>query len=89
MLGTFAKVLAENRIPTPAEYFRATVAGDIEAVKGILKIVRIAVTYHLALKPTQREDAQACLDSYLERCPAAQSVVGCIDIAHSLNVIDR
>jgi organic hydroperoxide reductase OsmC/OhrA len=89
MMGTFAAALAKKRIPTPADYYRADVSGDIEAVDGVLKIIRIAVSYTLKLKPEQREDAQACFDTYITGCPAAQSVVECIDISHTLDMADR
>ena len=88
-MGTFAAVLAKKRIPTPVDYYRADVSGDIEAVDGVLKIIRIAVNYTLTLKPEQHEDAQACFETYITGCPAAQSVIGCIDITHTLNMIDR
>ena len=79
MMGTFATVLAKNRIPTPSERFQANVTGDIEAVDGVLKIVRIRVHYTLK---------QECFNQYLVKCPAAQSVIGCIDISHVLEMSD-
>lgn len=88
MMGTFAAVLAKHRIPTPEERFRAEVHGDIEAVDGVLKIVRIGVDYTLRLAPEKRADAQAGFETYLPKCPAAQSVIGCIAIAHTLNLVD-
>lgn len=88
MMGTFAAALAKNRIPTPPERYRADVTGDIEAVDGVLKIVRIQVRYTLKLAPDKRGDAEACFDTYLPKCPAAQSVIGCIDISHVLDMQD-
>jgi uncharacterized OsmC-like protein len=88
MMGTFATVLAKNRIPTPSERFQANVTGDIEAVDGVLKIVRIRVHYTLKLAPDKREKAQKCFNQYLVKCPAAQSVIGCIDISHVLEMSD-
>jgi organic hydroperoxide reductase OsmC/OhrA len=89
MMGTFAAMLAKNRIPTPAERFRADVSGDIEAVDGVLKITRIAVCYTLQVASDKRDEAQACFTTYLPGCPAAQSVIGCIDITHALEMTDR
>jgi organic hydroperoxide reductase OsmC/OhrA len=89
MMGTFAAMLAKNRIPTPAERFRADVSGDIEAVDGVLKITRIAVRYTLQLASDKRDEAQACFNTYLPGCPAAQSVIGCIYITHTLEMTDR
>ena len=89
MMGTFAAMLAKKRIPTPAERFRADVSGDIEAVDGVLKITRIAVRYTLQVASDKRDEAQACFNTYLPGCPAAQSVIGCIDIRHTLEMTDR
>ena len=86
MMGTFAAALAKIRIPTPPDRYRADVAGDIEAVDGVLKIVRIQVSYTLKLAPDKHGDAKACFDTYLPKCPAAQSVIGCIDILHVLDL---
>ena len=89
MMGTFAAMLAKNRIPTPADRYRADVRGEIEAVDGVLKITRINVHYTLKLSADQREAAQSCFKTYLTGCPAAQSVIGCIDITHDLEMQDR
>jgi uncharacterized OsmC-like protein len=89
MMGTFATVLAKkSRIPTPADRFRADVRGDIEAVDGVLKITRIAVHYTLKAAPDKHEDAREAFQTYLPHCPAAQSVIGCIDITHTLDLVD-
>jgi len=88
MMGTFAAMLAKSRIPTPADRFQADVKGDIEAVDGVLKITRIAVRYTLKTAPDKRGEAQQCFGTYLPGCPAAQSVMGCIDISHTLDLID-
>ena len=88
MMGTFAAMLAKSRIPTPADRFQADVKGDIQAVDGVLKITRIAVRYTLKTPPDKREEVRQCFDTYLPGCPAAQSVMGCIDITHTLDLTD-
>jgi len=80
MMGTLAGVLAGKQIHTPAEHYWADVEGDIEDVGGVLKITTIRVNYHLNVPPGKHEDARQALAVYLTRCPAAQSVTGCIDI---------
>lgn len=80
MMGTLATVLAGKKIPTPKENYWADVEGDIENVNGVLKITRIRVTYHLKVLRGKSEEAKEALSSYLTRCPAAQSVMGCIDL---------
>ena len=87
MMGTFAAMLAKEKIPTPQKRFRADVAGEIENVDGVLKIVRIKVDYTLKVDADKREKAQAILETYLPHCPAAQSVIGCIELSHSLELI--
>jgi organic hydroperoxide reductase OsmC/OhrA len=82
-------VLAKKRIPTPADRYRADVTGDIEDVGGVLKITRIDVRYTLKIAPDRRREAEECFNTYLPGCPAAQSVIGCIDIAHTLEMIDN
>jgi hypothetical protein len=53
-------------------------------VNGILKITQIRVTYHLKVPTEKSGDAREALSSYLVRCPAAQSVIGCIQIKDDL-----
>lgn len=85
-MGTLATVLAGKKIRTFQDRFRATVTGDIEAVDNVLKIVRINVHYLLRLPDDQREAATECFNNYIHRCPAAQSVIGCIDVNHELEM---
>jgi len=85
-MGTLATVLAGKKIRTFQDRFRATVTGDIEDADGVLKITRINVHYQLKLPDDQRESAKACFNNYVHRCPAAQSVIGCIDINHELEM---
>ena len=80
MMGTLAGVLAGKEIPTYSDRYRADVEGDIENVNNVLKITRIRVKYHLTVPKGKTDAAKEALSSYLERCPAAQSVIGCIDI---------
>jgi len=80
MMGTLARVLAEREIPTPKEHYLADVEGDIENVNNVLKITQIRVTYTLKVERGKTDKAREALSSYLSRCPAAQSVIGCIDI---------
>lgn len=83
-MGTLATLLAEKKIPTPEERYRADVEGDIENVDGVLKITRIRVKYHLKIPPDKAADAREAFSSYIGRCPAAQSVIGCIRIEDEL-----
>ena len=84
MMGTLAAVLAGKKIATPEDRYRADVKGDIENVAGVLKITRIGVTYHLKIPHEKTEEAQEAFSTYIKRCPAAQSVIGCILIEDDL-----
>lgn len=87
-MGTLASALARKEITTPEDRYRAEVEGDIENVNGVLKITQIRVTYHLKVEKEKVPDAQEAFSTYLARCPAAQSVIGCIDIRDQLLLDD-
>jgi organic hydroperoxide reductase OsmC/OhrA len=80
MTGTLARVLAEKQIDTPEENYWVDAEGDIENVNNVLKITNIRVNYHLKVPRGKVDAAKQALATYLVRCPAAQSVIGCIDI---------
>jgi organic hydroperoxide reductase OsmC/OhrA len=84
MMGTFARFLAEKKIPTPEDRYWAEVEGDIENVNNVLKITQVRVTYHLKVPQEKAGEAKEALSSYLTSCPAAQSVIGCIQIRDHL-----
>ncbi len=86
MMGTLAGVLAGKKIPTPEDRYRADVEGDIENVSGVLKITRIRVNYHLKIPKEKAAEANDAFSSYLVKCPAAQSVIGCIQIQDQLQI---
>jgi organic hydroperoxide reductase OsmC/OhrA len=88
MMGTLAAVLAGKKIRTFQDRYKATVFGDIEDVNGVLKITRINVDYWLKLPKDKRQEAEEALNNYLNLCPGAQSVIGCIDINHTLTMED-
>jgi hypothetical protein len=84
MMGTLATALAGKKIPTPEDRYWADVEGDIRDVNGVLKITNIRVTCHLRAPAGKSAEAREAFSSYLVRCPAAQSVIGCIDIRDEL-----
>jgi organic hydroperoxide reductase OsmC/OhrA len=87
MMGTLAAVLAKKKIRTFQDRYRASVTGDIEDVNGVLKITRIAVSYWLKLPQDKMPEARDALDNYIQFCPAAQSVIGCIEITHDMELV--
>ena len=88
MMGTLASVLAEKNISTiPEDQYWVDVEGDIERVNGIPKITQIRATFHLKVPEDREQDAKDAFSTYLIRCPAAQSVIGCIDIVDKVVLI--
>ncbi len=84
MTGTLARFLAERKIPTPEDRYWVDVEGDIENVNNILKITQIRVKYHLKAPSEKVQQAREAFSIYLKECPAAQSVIGCINIKDDL-----
>jgi len=62
-----------------AENLVAEVEGDIEDVDGVLKITKIRLKYRFKIPSGMREKAERALSSYADKCPAYQTVKGCIE----------
>jgi uncharacterized OsmC-like protein len=62
-----------------AENLVAQVEGNIEDVNGVMKITTIRLHYRFRIPAGTREKVDRLLESYAEKCPAYQSVKGCID----------
>ena len=86
MMGTLATALAGKKIPTPEDRYWADVEGDIENVNNVLKITQIRVKFHLRVPSEKVAESKEAFSSYLIRCPAAQSVIGCIKIQDDLKI---
>jgi organic hydroperoxide reductase OsmC/OhrA len=84
MMGTLAAVLAKKKIYTSEDLYHTEVEGDIEKVGDIIKITQIRATYYLSVSKDKAEDARQAFSSYLDLCPAAQSVINCINIRDNL-----
>jgi organic hydroperoxide reductase OsmC/OhrA len=84
MMGTLATLMAGKKIPTPESLYWADVEWDIENVNGVLKITTIRVKYHLKVTEDKVADAKESFANYITRCPAAQSVIGCIKLEDEL-----
>ena len=61
-----------------ADNLVADVEGEIEDVDGVLKITNIRLHYRLTIPKGTRDKVERVLDSYADKCPAYQSVKGCI-----------
>ena len=88
MMGTLATALASRKIPTHTDRYKAQVEGDIEDQDGVLRIARIRVDYELKVPAGKTGEAREVFTGYLKGCPAAMSVIGCIDIIDSLEITE-
>ena len=88
MKGTLATALASRKIPTHTDRYKALVEGDIENDDGVLRITRIRVDYELKVPSGKTAEAQEVFAGYIKKCPAAMSVIGCIDITDSLQITE-
>lgn len=63
--------------------------GDIEDVDGVLKITKIRLTYKLRIPAGSREKADRALAVYADKCPAYQSVKGCIQCTWQADMMEE
>ena len=59
----------------------AEVEGDIAEVDGVLRITTIRIAYTVVAPAGSDEKIDRALATYAEKCPAYQSVKGCIDVS--------
>jgi hypothetical protein len=69
-----------------AENLVAQVEGDIEDVDGVMKITKIRLRYGFRIPAGTRGKVDRLLESYAEKCPAYQSVKGCIDCSWDADI---
>ena len=78
-----------REIPVPRDKLQADVEGDIEAVDNVLKITRIRVRYRLRIPAGTRERAERAVATHATKCPAANSVRGCIDLDITADIAEE
>ncbi len=76
-------------IPAPTEKLQASVEGDIQAIDNVLRITRIRVRYRIRIPAGTRERAQRAVDTHATKCPAANSVRGCIDLDIAADITEE
>jgi uncharacterized OsmC-like protein len=67
----------------------AQVEGDIEDVDGVMRITKIRLRYRFQVPTGSREKVDRVLASYAEKCPAYQSVKGCIECSWEAEIEER
>lgn len=75
-----------RQIPPIPEKIWSEVEGDIEKVDGVIRIVRIRVKYHLKIPKGARQAAERAVDKHMDKCPAAMSIKGTIEIDISTKI---
>ena len=53
---------------------------------GVLKITKIRLRYRLTIPAGSREKVERALETYAQKCPAYQSVKGCIDCSWNAQI---
>ena len=78
-----------RQVPVTRETLQADVEGDIEAVDKVLRITRIRVRYRLRIPAADREKVDRALATHATKCPAATSVMGCIDLDITADITEE
>ena len=76
-------------IEASREKIQAEVEGDIEAVDNVMRITRIRVRYRLRIPAGSREKAERAIATLATKCPAANSVRGCIDLTIDADITEE
>jgi uncharacterized OsmC-like protein len=85
---SFSGALEARKIPAGEGLLSSAVNGEIELDGKVMVIKRIHVTYHLKLKPEQRETAVKVHGFHADYCPVARTIKGCVEITTELNMED-
>jgi organic hydroperoxide reductase OsmC/OhrA len=78
-----------RQIPVTRETIQADAEGDIEAIDNVLRITRIRVRYRLRIPAGTREKAERAVATHDTKCPAANSVRGCIDLDITADITEE
>lgn len=62
--------------------------GDIEDVDGVLRITKVRLTYQFKIPTGARDKAERALAVYADKCPAYQSVKGCIQCSWQAEMVE-
>lgn len=75
-----------RQIPSYPDKVWSEVEGDIEAIDGVIRVTRIRVKYHLKIPADKRPQAERALATHEQKCPAAMSVKGAIELELSSEI---
>ncbi len=74
---------------TSAENLICHVAGDIEEVDDVLKITTIRLRYEFKIPAGFREKADRAVETHAAKCPAYQSIKGCIECTWTADIVEE
>ena len=86
MLGTLNGALEVRQVSLPADAIRAEVEGVNHVVERIPTLASIHVHYVLKIPAGKREVVDRALSTHQDKCPTAQSLKGCVEIAWSADI---
>ena len=67
----------------------AQIEGDIEDLDSVMRITKIRLHYRFQIPPGTRDKVDRVLASYAEKCPAYQSVKGCIECSWDAEILEK
>ena len=77
-----------RQIPS-ADNLVAHVEGAIEDVDGVLRITTVRIKYQFKIPVGSRDKVDRALETYAEKCPAYQSIKGCIDCSWEVEIVEQ
>ncbi|NIR49241.1 hypothetical protein GWO43_12225 [candidate division KSB1 bacterium] len=82
-------MLEAREIPSYPDKLHSDVEGDIENVDGVIRITKIRVHYHIKIPKGKTEATERSLSLHQDKCPAATSVKGAIDISWTADFVEE
>ena len=87
-MGTLGAALDVREVASAGNLL-AHVEGDIAEVDGVLRITAIRLRYEMKIPAGKRDKAERALETYADKCPAYQSVKGCIDCSWEVEMAEH
>ena len=80
--------LEARKIPAGEGRLASEAVGEVEVEDRVLVIKRIRVSYHLRLRPGEREAAERAHAAHQNHCPVARTLKGAVEITTELVMED-
>lgn len=66
----------------------ADVRGRVGKRDGVLVLQAVEVHYRLATREEHRTTVEKVHDIHVDHCPVAQSIVGCVELSTSIEIVE-